>query len=102
MPFQAVHRLPGGPNLKNNIFVRFVSLLDKDLVNQGLKYLKAGCGFSVCPDLPPKLNATRNNLLATRSRLEPALKSRTKLVYLKESPWLKLVTKSVQGEPVRR
>ena len=91
--FQAVHRLPGGQKDKKNIIARFVRLRDKDVTMSSLRNLKPNCGFSVAVDLPPKLNELRNNLLHTRSKMEPAQKAKTKLVYLKEPPFLRLQAK---------
>ena len=50
---------------------------------------------AVIPYLPQRFNLVRNSLLASRSKLEPRVKRRTKLVYLKETPWIKLVTEPI-------
>jgi hypothetical protein len=92
--FQAVHRLPGGPVDKKNIICRFVDMRDRNKVLRGLVHLPPGSDFSVVVDLPPELQKLRNKLLAERSRLPPERKKRTKLVLLKESPWLTLVSRN--------
>lgn len=94
MLFQAVHRLPNGPEGKRNIIVRFLSLMDRDIVlNQALSALGSKSGFSVVPDLPPPLARLRYELLGERKQMSPEERSKHKLIYLKESPFLKLVRK---------
>lgn len=91
--FQAAHRLKGGPAGKKNIIARFVHLNDVDNVLKRLRHLTPQCGYSVQRDLPPSLDELRNGHLATRSRMTKDEKSRTKLVYLKDPPFVKLVSK---------
>jgi hypothetical protein len=91
--FQAVHRLKGGPKGKKNIIARFVRLSDTDKAMEGIKYLPPDSGYSVQRDLPPQIDELRNQLLKERSKMDKDLKSRTRLVHLKEPPFLKLVTK---------
>lgn len=93
LQFQAVHRLKGGPDEKKNIIVRLINLGDKDRIMHGLRNLGPNSGFVVTHDLPPKLNEFRNKLLADRAKLAPAQKKATRLVYLKQPPYLKLVEK---------
>jgi hypothetical protein len=91
--FQAAHRLKGGKEGKKNIIARFLRLNDIDDVMKGLKNLEPNSGYSVSQDLPPSVDELRNELLLKRSKLEKEVKARTRLVYLKEPPFLKLVTK---------
>ncbi|OWF53285.1 hypothetical protein KP79_PYT04602 [Mizuhopecten yessoensis] len=94
MLFQAVHRLPNGPIGKRNIIVRFLSLMDRDFVlNQALSVLEPKSGFAVVPDLPFSLANLRYELLGERRQMRQEERSKYKLIYLKEAPFLKLVKK---------
>ena len=94
MLFTAVHRLPSGPVEKRNIIVRLSNLIDRDeILRAAQKELRAGSGYSVMPDLPPAVAVRRGELLKQRSQMPPEEKRKVKLVYLKESPFVKLVEK---------
>lgn len=91
---QAIHRLQSGDDDKKNIIVRFVSLIDRDTVlNQAISVLRPGCGKAVITDLPPSLSKLRGELLHKRSKMHESERKRTRLVFRKEAPFLKLVTR---------
>ena len=94
MIFTAVHRLPSGEPDKRNIILRLSSLIDRDDILQAATRLEPGSGFSVVPDLPPALATLRGELLKERKEMSADDKKKCKLVYLKDPPFLKLVTKS--------
>ncbi|OWF48114.1 hypothetical protein KP79_PYT26132 [Mizuhopecten yessoensis] len=89
---QAIHRLPSGDIHSRNFIVRFMSLIDRDMVmKSAMGNLKAGCGKAVMTDLTPELSKLRGALLKKRREMAPSLKAKTKLVYLKDAPFLELV-----------
>ena len=94
MQFAACHRLPGGPDVKKNIIVRFVNLLDRDDVLAHAMKLPAKSGYSVVPDLPPEIAEVRHKLLMERHEMSAAEKKKFKLVYLKEYPFVALKPKT--------
>ena len=94
MQFAACHRLPGGPDAKKNIIVRFVSLLDRDDVLALAMKLPAKSGYSVVPDLPPELAEVRHKLLLKRKDMPADEKKNFKLVYLKDYPFVALKPKT--------
>ena len=94
MLFTAVHRLPSGEPNKRNIILRLSSLIDRDDILQAATQLQPGSGYSVVPDLPPPLATLRGNLLKERKDMSPEEKKKCKLVYLKDPPFVKLVTRS--------
>ena len=93
MLFTAVHRLPSGEPGCRNIILRLSSLIDRDDILQSATKLEPGSGFSVVPDLPPHLATLRGNLLKQRKEMSPEEKKKWKLIYLKDPPFVKLVTK---------
>ena len=94
MNFQAVHRIPSGDETKRAIIVRFVSLIDRDMVlSHAIKNLKKGCGFSVVTDLPKPLVDRRFKLLEERKTMSEDDRKKTKIVYLREPPFIILKTK---------
>lgn len=95
MLLTAVHRLPGGMDEnKRNCIVRFSSLMDRDEVLQKGIALKPGSGYSVVPDLPPSVSILRSKLLNEKRNMSPDEKKRTKLIYIKEYPFVRLVRKT--------
>ena len=91
---QAVHRLPGGADEdKRRIIVRFNSLIVRDeIFSLAMRALKRGCGFSVIPDVPPSVATLRYKLLMKRNGMPTKEQKKTKLVYLKEYPFVALKT----------
>ena len=94
MLFAACHRLPGGPDKKKNIIVRFVNLLDRDDVMSLAMKLPTGSGYSISPDLPPKLAEVRHHLLKKRSEMNADDKKKCKIVYLKDYPFVAIKPKA--------
>lgn len=95
MLLTAVHRLPGGMDEnKRHCIVRFRSLMDRDEVLQKGIALKPGSGYSAVPDLPPSVSILRSKLLNEKRNMSPDEKKRTKLIYTKEYPFVRLVRKT--------
>ena len=94
MNFAACHRLPGGPDKKKNIIVRFVNLLDRDDVMSLAMKLPTGSGYSISPDLPPKIAEVRHHLLKKRSEMSPEDKKQCQIVYLKDYPFVAIRPKT--------
>lgn len=91
MLFQAVHRLPGGLDKnKRKIIVRFNNLIDRDDVLAAGMKLQRGSGTSIVPDVPPLVGILRYRLLSERRSLPPEEQKNTRLVYLKEHPFVML------------
>ena len=88
--FQAVHRLPSGDTEKRSIIVLFVSLMDRDDVLTAARKLEKGSGYSVVPDLVPSANQLRIKLLGELRAMEPDVRKKHRLVYLKEPPFVAL------------
>lgn len=98
MPFQAVHRLPGGTSdsQTKNILVRFSSLIDRDEVLMAARTkIPRGTGYSVVPDLPPILNKLRSQLLYKLKNMEKSERKKHKLVYLKDPPFVAIKAKNI-------
>ncbi|CAC5394452.1 FNBP1 [Mytilus coruscus] len=93
MLFTAVHRLPSGGEDRRSIMLRLSSLIDRDDILKAAIKLPPRSGYSVVPDLPPSLSVRRGELLKERRDLSPESRRKTKLVYLRDAPFLKLVTK---------
>lgn len=90
---QACHRLPGGDEKKRRVIIRLNSLMVRDeILSKAMKFQR-GCGYSVVPDVPPSVSVLRSKLLQRRRELEPADRRKTKLVYMKEYPFVSLRTK---------
>lgn len=90
---QAAHRLPSGDESKRNIIVRFNSLIDRDEVLQKAMKLRPGTGVSITPDLAPETSKLRSQLLQERAQLSPEERRKSKLIYIKQYPFVKLVTR---------
>ncbi|CAC5398169.1 unnamed protein product [Mytilus coruscus] len=89
----AVHRLPSGDEDRRSIMLRLSSLIDWDDILKAAIKLPPRSGYSVVPDLPPSLSVRRGELLKERRDMSPESRRKTKLVYLRDAPFLKLVTK---------
>lgn len=94
MLFTAVHRLPSGDEKKRNIIVRFSSLIDRDEVLTKAMKLSRGSGFSVTPDLAPETSRLRSQLLHERAQLPMEDRKKTKIIYIREYPFVKLVKRN--------
>ena len=71
-----------------------MSLVDRDTVlTQVIRNLKSGCRMAVVTDLPPELSKRRGELLKQRSSMPEDQKKKTRLIYSKVAPFLKLVTR---------
>ena len=86
--FQACHRLPSGPEGKKNIIVRFCSLLDRDDILALAMKLPPKSGYSVVVDLPKSVAERRSALLKKRAEMPEAERKKTKVVYVKEFPFV--------------
>ncbi|VDI31602.1 Hypothetical predicted protein [Mytilus galloprovincialis] len=93
MLFTAVHRLPSGDEDRRSIMLRLSSLIDRDDIQKAAIKLSPRSGYIVVPDLPPSLSVRQGELLKERQDLSPESRRRTKLVYLRDALFLKLVTK---------
>ncbi|CAC5380210.1 unnamed protein product [Mytilus coruscus] len=91
--FTAVHRLPSGDEVRRSIMLRLSSLIDRDDILKAAIKLPPRSGYSVGQNLPPSLSVRRGELLKERRELSPESRRKTKLVYLRDAPFLKLVTK---------
>ena len=88
--FTAVHRLPGGIDNKRNVIVRFSSLLDKEDVIQAARQLEKGSGYSFVHDLTQEASKLRASLLQKLRSLPDEERKKTKLVYLRDYPFVAL------------
>ncbi|CAG2244472.1 FNBP1 [Mytilus edulis] len=93
MLFTAVLRLPSGDEDRRSIMLRLSSLIDRDDILKAAIKLPPRSGYSIMPDLPPSLSVRRGELLKERRNFSPESRRKTKLVYLRDAPFLKLVTK---------
>ena len=89
---QACYRLPGGDEKKRRV-IRLNSLMVRDEILSKAMQFQRGCGYNVVPDVPPSVSVLRSKLLQRRREMEPADRRKTKLVYMKEYPFVYLRTK---------
>ena len=87
----ACHRLSNRKD--SGVIVRFGDLSQRDLWLAGTRKLKdtaRGHKISVSTDLPPVIRPLKDELMLVRSKMEPALKQKTKLKYLTQFPYVEL------------
>ena len=85
----ACHRLSRKEN--SGVILRFCDLADRDKWITGTKNLKDfGKKMSVSPDLPPVLRPLKDELMKTRSELAPDVKSKSRVRYLPQWPFVEL------------
>ena len=87
----ACHRLSNKKDA--GVIVRFTDLSQRDQWLAGTKNLKDTAGtqkISVAIDLPPVIRPLKDELMMKRSKMERALKLRTKLKYLTKFPYVEL------------
>jgi hypothetical protein len=90
MLFQAVHRLPSGPEDRRNIMIRLVSLQDRENILHHAYKLKPGSGFGVTIDMPPSVAERRRSLLQERAQMPPDQKKKSKIIYTRDYPFVEL------------
>lgn len=88
--FGAAHRLPGGREGKKNIIVRFVDLVDRDLVLNSTRNLSRGSNMAVMTDLPPEIAKRRSELLGKRFEMPVDQRKHYRVKQLKEAPFVVL------------
>ena len=85
----ACHRLSSKENA--GIIIRFCDLSQRDRWLSGTKHLKGKSRkVSLSPDLPPPLRPLKDELMLKRRDLEPAVKSKSRVRYLRSWPFVDL------------
>lgn len=95
--FAACHRLSRKPNA--GIIIRFCDLADRDAWFAGAKHLRTQPKkMTLSPDLPPVLRPLKDDLMKTRSELPPETKSKSRVRYLAQWPYVQL---KIEGQQPR-
>lgn len=96
--FAACHRLSGKANA--GIIVRFSDLAQRDRWLAGTRHLRNHAKkVTLCPDLPPVLRPSKDELMLTRSKLSPSVKAKSRVKYLPHWPFVEL---RIEGQPPKR
>ena len=94
----ACHRLSRKPNA--GVILRFTDLAQRDRWLAGTKNLRGHTNkISVSVDLPPILRPLKNNLMLMRSKLEPNIKSKSRVRHLPQWPFVEL---RIEGQSPKR
>ena len=89
----ACHRLSQRANA--GIILRFLDLAQRDRWLTGTKNLRGHPRkISISPDLPPILRPLKDNLMLSRSKLAPDIKSKSRVRYLPRWPFVELKVES--------
>ena len=87
----ACHRVSNKANA--GVIVRFSDLSDRDRWLAGTKHLKGlNKKMSVSPDLPPVIRPLKDELMKTRSEMDPDTKSKSRVRYIPKWPFVELKT----------